>query len=249
MKSARQIGMAGLVAFIFGLPVSGCRHAPTTQLAPAQAPSITKPQTTAPPAGNPLSTQSPPPLPSLPAAAEDASAHAPKAPTKVRHLHRKPKPVTLVANGTPPSTAAQTSPATAASQGVTGVSGASAAVAAPAAGQATPATTDPPAPGSQTAINLTPAVSPAPSSSIGLLSAGDTSGGEDTRRSTVSLIASTETGLNTLKRSLSTPDQQTAGQIRTFLQKAKAALDVDDLDGAHTLATKAKVLLDELTKQ
>jgi ribosomal protein S20 len=37
-------------------------------------------------------------------------------------------------------------------------------------------------------------------------------------------------------------------EIRTFLTKAKQALSQDDLDGAQTLATKAKVLLDELTK-
>jgi len=39
----------------------------------------------------------------------------------------------------------------------------------------------------------------------------------------------------------------TATQIRTFLSKAKQALDQDDLDGANTLVTKAKVLLAELT--
>jgi hypothetical protein len=32
------------------------------------------------------------------------------------------------------------------------------------------------------------------------------------------------------------------------LTKAKKALDQDDLDGANTLATKAKVLLEELLK-
>ena len=43
-------------------------------------------------------------------------------------------------------------------------------------------------------------------------------------------------------------EQVTATQIRTFLTKAKQALDQDDLDGANTLVTKAKVLLAELTK-
>ena len=62
------------------------------------------------------------------------------------------------------------------------------------------------------------------------------------------LITATENGLNGIKRTLSSDEQLTATQIRTFLTKAKQALDQDDLDGANTLANKAKVLLGELTK-
>ena len=62
-------------------------------------------------------------------------------------------------------------------------------------------------------------------------------------------ITNTENGLNGIKRALSSQEQETVSQIRTFLQKARQALSNDDLDGAKTLATKAKVLLDELTKQ
>jgi ribosomal protein S20 len=40
----------------------------------------------------------------------------------------------------------------------------------------------------------------------------------------------------------------TAAQIRTFLKQAEQAMDNGDMDGAHTLATKAKLLLDELIK-
>jgi ribosomal protein S20 len=54
--------------------------------------------------------------------------------------------------------------------------------------------------------------------------------------------------LNGIKRPLSTDEQVTAAQIRTFLKEAQQALDAGDTDGAHTLATKAKLLLDELTK-
>jgi hypothetical protein len=61
-------------------------------------------------------------------------------------------------------------------------------------------------------------------------------------------INSTEKGLNDIKRTLSKDEQTTAAQIRTFLAKARDALNQEDLDGAHTLVTKAKVLLDELTK-
>lgn len=61
-------------------------------------------------------------------------------------------------------------------------------------------------------------------------------------------INSMEKGLNDIKRPLSEEEQTTATQIRTFLAKAKDALVQDDLDGATTLVTKAKVLLNELMK-
>ena len=73
--------------------------------------------------------------------------------------------------------------------------------------------------------------------------------GRQTRRETLDLITNTENGLKGIKRNLSAAEQQTATQIQTFLTKARQALSTDDVDGAHTLATKAKVLLDELTKR
>ena len=51
-----------------------------------------------------------------------------------------------------------------------------------------------------------------------------------------------------MKRSLTSQEQETVNQIKDFLSKARQALSIDDLDGAKNLATKAKVLLDELTK-
>ena len=90
---------------------------------------------------------------------------------------------------------------------------------------------------------------PAASTPIGQLTTGDVAGqSSSTRKDTVDLINSTENGLNNIKRSLSSQEQETVSQIRTFLTKAKQALSGDDLEGAHTLATKAKVLLDELNK-
>jgi hypothetical protein len=61
-------------------------------------------------------------------------------------------------------------------------------------------------------------------------------------------IEATENGLKGIKRELSSDEKQTAAQIQTFLEKAKKALDENDLDGANTLLTKAKVLLQELAK-
>ena len=85
-------------------------------------------------------------------------------------------------------------------------------------------------------------------SPIGQLTTGDSAMGEKAKRETSDLIGGTEQGLSGIKRSLSTEEKVTATQIRTFLKQAQQALDNGDTDGAHTLATKAKLLLDELTK-
>jgi hypothetical protein len=85
-------------------------------------------------------------------------------------------------------------------------------------------------------------------SPIGQLTTGDSALGERTKHETADLIGGTQQGLNGIKRSLSSEEQVTATQIRTFLKQAQQELDSGDTDGAHTLATKAKLLLDELTK-
>ncbi len=82
-------------------------------------------------------------------------------------------------------------------------------------------------------------------SAIGQLSSG---GSSDQGRETANSIAATERGLNGINRKLNDQEQKTASQIREFLKKARIALDSGDVDGAHTLAAKAKVLLGELTK-
>ncbi len=95
----------------------------------------------------------------------------------------------------------------------------------------------------QAAAGEAPAASP-----IGQLSTAGDSSSTPSRHDIQETIDTTEKGLNDLKRTLTSAEQETTVQIRTFLTKAKQALSQDDLDGAHTLATKAKVLLDELTK-
>jgi hypothetical protein len=82
-------------------------------------------------------------------------------------------------------------------------------------------------------------------SAIGNLSSGAPS---DLRQQTSESIAATERGLNAITRPLSSQEQKTAAQIREFLKQARAALSTSDVDGANTLATKAKVLLTELTQ-
>jgi hypothetical protein len=66
------------------------------------------------------------------------------------------------------------------------------------------------------------------------------------RQQTDATIESTEKGLNSINRQLSDQEQKTAAQIREFLKQAKEALTSGDVDGAKNLATKAKVLLEEL---
>jgi hypothetical protein len=83
-------------------------------------------------------------------------------------------------------------------------------------------------------------------SAIGQLSSGDPS---DLRNQTEDSIASTERGVNNLNRQLSEQEQKTVAQIREFLKQAKTALTTGDVDGAHTLALKAKVLFGELNPQ
>ena len=78
---------------------------------------------------------------------------------------------------------------------------------------------------------------------IGQLSPGDPS---DLRNQTEDSMASTERGLKDLTRQLNDQEQKTVSQIREFLKQARAALITGDVDGAHTLALKAKVLLGEI---
>ena len=89
---------------------------------------------------------------------------------------------------------------------------------------------------------------PAAASPIGELTPAGTPEQAQKGKDTGDLIAKTEDGLNSIKRPLSTQEQETVNQIKVFLTKARTALTNQDFDGAFILATKAKVLLDELNK-
>ncbi len=80
---------------------------------------------------------------------------------------------------------------------------------------------------------------------IGHLSAGTSGTGTQQIRDS---IAETENGLRQISRTLNDQEQKTAAQIREFLKQARSALDSGDTDGAGTLATKARVLLSELSQ-
>ncbi|HUA91460.1 MAG TPA: hypothetical protein VL991_02775 [Terracidiphilus sp.] len=100
-----------------------------------------------------------------------------------------------------------------------------------------------PAPSAPTLEAANPAPSPGVPA-IGQLSSGDPA---DFKKEAEDSIAATERGLNGITRTLSDAEQKTADHIRDFIKQAKAALASGDVDGARTLATKAKVLLQELT--
>jgi len=87
------------------------------------------------------------------------------------------------------------------------------------------------------------AAAPAPVSAAGNLSTNDP---PNLRQSTDALIEQTEKGLNGMTRKLDDQEQKTAAQIREYIKHAREALTSGDVDGASNLATKAKLLLDEL---
>jgi hypothetical protein len=82
-------------------------------------------------------------------------------------------------------------------------------------------------------------------SAIGQLSPA---GSSDLKQQTEESIASTENGLKDINRSLNDQEQKTVAQIREFLKQARTALGSGDVDGAHTLAVKAKVLFGEISQ-
>jgi hypothetical protein len=88
------------------------------------------------------------------------------------------------------------------------------------------------------------AIAPPAVNVIGQLSSGDPAGA---RYQTENALNEIERGLNGLNRQLSEQEQTTAAHIREDLKQAREALKSGDVDGASTLAAKAKVLLQELT--
>ena len=93
------------------------------------------------------------------------------------------------------------------------------------------------------------AANPAPAPSVSAI--GELSGGAsgDQRSQTEEMINATEKGVNSINRKLSDSETKTAAQIHEFLKQAREALTSGDVDGAATLAKKAKVLLAELNNQ
>ncbi|MGA7520937.1 MAG: hypothetical protein WBW84_00550 [Acidobacteriaceae bacterium] len=93
------------------------------------------------------------------------------------------------------------------------------------------------------------AAQPSEESPIGQLSTPNDTSNTGDRHAISEQIDATETGVNGIKRALSSDEQKTLAQIRIFISKARDALKADDLDAARTLSNKAHQLLEQLNKE
>ncbi len=86
---------------------------------------------------------------------------------------------------------------------------------------------------------------PAEVSAIGQLSATEP---PNSKRQAEDSISEVERGLTGINRSLNSQEEKTSTQIKEFLKQARTALASGDVEGAKTLAKKAKALLGELSQ-
>jgi hypothetical protein len=93
----------------------------------------------------------------------------------------------------------------------------------------------------------TPSAAPA-TAIIGQLSADDSAATPTDAAQTKHLIDSTENQLKKLSTQQQTEHKDAVAQVDSFLAQARQALSMNDLVGAQTLANKAKILVDELSK-
>jgi hypothetical protein len=91
---------------------------------------------------------------------------------------------------------------------------------------------------------------PAPDESTGVSAIGTLTSGEGygMRRETEDSLVAIERGLNAINRKLSDQERKTVAQISEYIKQAREALNTGDVDGAFTLATKAKAVLTELSQ-
>ena len=212
--------------------LTGCAHRKTL-IAPAPQPQ--PPELNATPLYSPEMSENNPRTPALPTEAVKEVVKEPEPPPKkTRKLHT-PKP-----KSPPPPK----------------LSGGDADVAA-----APPSSVSPPAPAAPAPPASVPvaekkqqetqqakanAAGPSP---IGELTTGDSAEVAATSSKTFELIRTTRDGAEAIKRrALSTEEKKTVVEIGTFLTRAHQPLRNGDVDGAYGLATKAKILLDELTQ-
>lgn len=95
----------------------------------------------------------------------------------------------------------------------------------------------------QTAI----AAPPPEVAAIGALTAGSDASSQ-TKQDAQDLITSIEKRLNALPTQTTDEQKVQINKVRNFWRDAQAALNSGDAEGAKTLATKAKLLLDDLEK-
>ena len=82
---------------------------------------------------------------------------------------------------------------------------------------------------------------------IGALTAGGETNPQ-TKQEAADLITSSEKRLNSLPTQKTEEEKAQVSKVKNFLKDAQDALKTGDAEGAKTLATKAKLLLDDLEK-
>jgi hypothetical protein len=93
------------------------------------------------------------------------------------------------------------------------------------------------------------AASTAPAATIiGQLSADDATATPSDAAQTKHLIDATENKLKKLSTKQQTEHKDAVAQVTSFLSQARQALNMNDVVGAQTLANKAKILVNELSK-
>lgn len=83
---------------------------------------------------------------------------------------------------------------------------------------------------------------------MGQLSAEDATATPADAAQTQRLINATQTKLQKLSTKQQKEHKDAVAQVASFLSQARQALSMNDVVGAQTLANKAKILVDELSK-
>jgi len=108
-----------------------------------------------------------------------------------------------------------------------------------------PKATPPPEPVQLAAV--TPPPPPPEATAVGSLTAGGETNPQ-TKQEAEDLIASIEKRLNALSPQKAEEEKAQVSKVKNFWKDAQDALKSGDAEGAKTLATKAKLLLDDLEK-
>jgi len=99
-------------------------------------------------------------------------------------------------------------------------------------------------------VQVASAAAPEPSpeeTAIGALTAGGEANPQ-TKQEAADLITSSEKRLNALSAQKAEDEKAQVNKVKNFLKDAQEALKSGDAEGAKTLATKAKLLLDDIEK-
>lgn len=96
-------------------------------------------------------------------------------------------------------------------------------------------------------VAVAPPPLPPEATAIGALTAGGEANPQ-TQQEAADLIASIEKRLNALSAQKAEEEKAQVSKVKNFWKDAQEALKTGDAEGAKTLATKAKLLLDDLEK-